>query len=83
MSTVQVDVDLEQVSIADLLEEILSRRRFDKRELVGLEIWALIEMLEAIGLPAALCEQLYTWDAERVVGPKDLVQWTEWVKASA
>lgn len=70
-----VNIDLDQIPTRDLIEELKSRRAFEKNEVVNMDSYELIEQLESLGCPQRIINQLEEWDREPVADVRKLREW--------
>ena len=74
---VRVEIDLDQIPTMDLLTELNSRHKLDKREVAGLDVFDLIEILEQNDCPKELVKQLHEWNDQPIVTKEKLKLWVE------
>lgn len=72
-----VSIDLSQIPLSDLIEELKSRKAFEREEAVYLDAASLIDVLEDIGCPKSIISQLEEWNAQPVVDIRKLQRWKE------
>lgn len=72
-----VYIELSQIPISDLIEELKSRKAFEKEEAIYLDVSSLIDVLEDMGCPKSIIVQLEGWNTQPVADIKKLAQWKE------
>lgn len=72
-----VSIELNQIPTSDLIEELKSRKAFEREEAIYLDAASLIDVLENIGCPQSIIRQLEEWNAQPVADIRKLQRWRE------